>query len=50
MADKGLNEFDGEEVAMWLGKKIEVIGIESSEIIRQLRGWSNMLWESIKNT
>ncbi|KAH7169570.1 hypothetical protein DER46DRAFT_554056 [Fusarium sp. MPI-SDFR-AT-0072] len=50
MADEGLNEFDGEEVAMWLGKKIEVIGIESSEIMRQLRWWSNMLWESIKNT
>jgi hypothetical protein len=34
MVDEGLNEFDGEEVAMWLGKKIEVIGIKSSEIMR----------------
>ncbi|KAH7231075.1 hypothetical protein BKA59DRAFT_461376 [Fusarium tricinctum] len=50
MADEGLNEFDGEEVAVWLGKKIEVMGIETSEIMRQLMWWSNILWRSIKNT
>ncbi|RKK62815.1 hypothetical protein BFJ69_g16984 [Fusarium oxysporum] len=49
MAAAGLNEFDGEEVAIWLGKKITVAGVESSEIMRQLRCWSKMLWETMKD-
>lgn len=48
MADAGLNNFDGEEVAIWLGKKISVVGVETSEIMRQLRVWTNMLREVIK--
>ncbi|KAH7248230.1 hypothetical protein B0J15DRAFT_562411 [Fusarium solani] len=48
MADAGLENFDEEEVASWLGRKIIVAGIESSEIMRQLRWWSGILWDRMK--
>ncbi|KAM6506734.1 hypothetical protein FALCPG4_018851 [Fusarium falciforme] len=48
MADAGLENFDEEEVASWLGRKITVAGIESSEIMRQLRWWSGILWDKMK--
>ncbi|KAI8660040.1 Doublecortin domain-containing protein [Fusarium sp. Ph1] len=48
MADAGLENFDEEEVASWLGRKITVAGIESSEIMRQLRWWSGILWDKMR--
>lgn len=48
MADEGLNDFDGEGVAVWLGEKIIVGGMEASEIMRQLRWWSRMVWDDMR--
>jgi hypothetical protein len=48
MANEGLNDFDGEGVAVWLGEKIMVSGMEASEIMRQLRWWSRLVWDDIR--
>ncbi|EMT67894.1 hypothetical protein FOC4_g10000150 [Fusarium odoratissimum] len=45
MSEEGLNDLDEESVAVWLGKKITVTGVEASEIMRQLRWWSQMVWK-----
>jgi hypothetical protein len=46
MSEEGLNDLDEESVAEWLGKKIVVMGVEASEIIRQLRWWSQIVWKN----
>nr|CEG03348.1 unnamed protein product [Fusarium acuminatum CS5907] len=45
MADEGFDDHDEESVALWLGEKITVAGVEACEMMRQLRGWSQMVWE-----
>lgn len=34
MVDKGLNDINEEGVAVWLGEKITVAGMEASKIMR----------------
>ncbi|KAJ0126150.1 hypothetical protein HZ326_30745 [Fusarium oxysporum f. sp. albedinis] len=48
MADEGLNGFEGEGVAVWLGEKIIAGDMEASEIMRQLRWWSRMVWDNVR--
>jgi hypothetical protein len=46
MSEEGSEHDDEEQVAIWLGKKITVTGIEACQMTRQLRVWSRMVWES----
>ncbi|EWZ78938.1 hypothetical protein FOWG_16879 [Fusarium oxysporum f. sp. lycopersici MN25] len=48
MSEEGLDDLDEESVAVWLGKKITVTSVEASEIMRQLRWWSQMVWKSAR--
>jgi hypothetical protein len=48
ISEEGLNNLDEESVAVWLGKKITVTGAEGSEIMRQLRWWSQIVWKSAR--
>ncbi|KAM0348439.1 hypothetical protein ACHAP4_010954 [Fusarium culmorum] len=42
MSDEGSEYDDEESVAVWLGEKITVTGIEACQMIRQLRAWSQI--------
>ncbi|RBA11787.1 hypothetical protein FPRO05_14224 [Fusarium proliferatum] len=43
MSEEDLDDLDEESVAVWLGKKITVTSVEASEIMKQLRWWSQMV-------
>ncbi|OAQ58466.1 telomere-associated RecQ helicase [Purpureocillium lilacinum] len=46
MMDDGIEDLDDEGVAAWLGTAVTVEDIEGSEILRQLKAWTDMVQES----
>lgn len=46
MMDEGIEGLDDEGVAAWLGTAISIEGTEGSEILRQLKAWTDMVRES----